>query len=99
MFVAAIVAPFHARGEIYPCAKDQHKTQGTLAIHWGTELMGLLQRQQHQVQAHSPHLLYKSQTNFSPSFSSSNQVVIFLLGNYRITKKYRQNYTRQNCQL
>lgn len=61
-------------------------------------LMGFLQRQQHQGLAHSSHLLYRTQTNFLPSFSSSNQVVIFLLGNYRITKQYRQNYTRQSHQ-
>lgn len=32
-FVAAIVAPFHARGKFHSCAKKQHRTQSNLTVH------------------------------------------------------------------
>lgn len=102
-FVAAIVAPFHARGKFHSCAKKQHRTQSNLTVHldlWA-RCSWSFSRSSSTKGWHTAHIYFMKPRLISPppSLLQIRLQFFFFLGNYRITKQYRQNYTSQSLQL
>lgn len=93
MFIAAIVAPFQARGKIHPVQRTSTGPTAPLISTWAltTVLVGHLRRKQPEglphvppPLAHNPHLLKPGQ--FLPLLLSfKSDCTFFFLENYRIS--------------